>query len=300
MVTPLQHKNVCTIAPSSQFSAEAYTNGVKVLKDLGCTVTYETQIRNINCLRLNGSDDERLQELHDALLCSDCDIVWFARGGYGLTRIVPQLQLPRHAQYPVVIGFSDATVLLCHLWAQLGIRTIYGPNVTELAETSPEVIKALVQLITGQAQKLVYPSFTPVSAKPPSTLTGRLFAVNLCMLSHLIGTVSMPDLTDGILLLEDIAEQPYQIDRRLTHLYHSGAFQHVKGVIIGHLTKCGDKPEAAKAIFAERFAQFQIPLWANFPCGHEAPNWPVPFGCMASIHTQQSHATLHLLEEVKP
>ena len=101
----------------------------------------------------------------------------------------------------------------------------------------------------------------------------------------------MPDLSDCILILEEISEKAYQIDRMLTHLYAASVLKGVKAIIVGHLTECG---HGSLEVFQERCEAFNVPCFTGFPMGHESPNWPVPMGLQAEIIVDGSKACLKI------
>ena len=254
---------------------------------------------------LNGTDEQRRASLEDAL-ASDIDILWCARGGYGLTRIVSGLQFPG-GQLPIVVGFSDVTALSARL-LNSGFRTVHGPLATTVGDEPDESLIHLIHVLTGRATGLTLEGLRIVSQ--PAEVEGPLFAANLCVLGHLVGTQSLPSLDGSILLLEEVGERPYRIDRQLTQLLEAGAFKGVKAVVLGHLVGC-DEPESAQRtaptalqVFQERLAGLSVPVFSNAPVGHAIPNFAVVNGGRVRIELGsddsefEGDARIVLLEEV--
>jgi muramoyltetrapeptide carboxypeptidase len=244
---------------------------------------------------LAGSDEERLAELQRALDDPTIAAIFCARGGYGLTRILDRLDARAFAAAPKpIIGFSDVTAL--HAWAaRADVMTIHGPVVTQLGKIPAGDVSALWQLLESPSPPL-FPA--RMSAVSPGTVEGRLAGGNLEVLSRLVGTPLAWDFHDTILVLEEIGERPYRMDRALTQLIKSGALATVRGAIVGDLVDCGkpdDLPSAAMVV-SERLGTLGIPVAAGAPIGHGASNWPLPLGARARLNVQASGATLELLE----
>ena len=219
-------------APSSPFSEEKLSRGVARLRAAGVEVEGEGALRGRHAY-LNGDDDERRRALEQAL-SSDVDVIWLARGGYGLTRLVTRLSPP--ARGPVVVGFSDATALFAHL-AGSGLRCVHGPLATTVADEPEASFAHLLAVLERRARGARF----PLEMEPGLDHEGWLFAANLCVLTHLVGTPSMPSLQGSVLVLEEVGERPYRIDRMLTQLRASGALRGVRAVVVGpvsytHLT----------------------------------------------------------------
>jgi muramoyltetrapeptide carboxypeptidase len=180
------------------------------------------------------------------------------------------------------------------------IPSIHGTGIARLPKEPSETLDALIQILNGQATQINYPSLRALNDLPPPDLTGTLLACNLCVLTDIVGTASMPDLSGCILVLEEVNEQPYCIDRMLTQLYHSGSLKGVLAIIVGHLTSCVSikQPTTAIDVFIERTKAFGIPLVGQIPVGHESPNWPIPIGVKARLESAHGHYQLRVLSEI--
>lgn len=302
--------------PSSPFVPEALQRGVELLRARGHDVDDTDALRGSHAF-LNGEDDARRTAL-EAALASDVDVVWLARGGYGLTRIVDDLALPD--RLPVVVGFSDGTALFARL-ARAGAldRCVHGPLATTIANEPVDSLERALAMIGRRAS--VVTSTAPPPLPPLRTLTGGdgvvegpLWAGNLVVLAALCGTPALPSLAGHIVVVEEVGERPYRLDRVLTQLLHSGALAGVAAVVVGHLTDC-DEPVAANMsssssssssssrprrdaaprgidVVVERLGRLGVPIVAGLPCGHEPPNLALPLGGRARLVIAGDTATL--------
>lgn len=300
--SPSSRRRVRVVAPSSPFPEERLAKGVERLVAAGFDVDDTSDVLTGAHAYLNGSDDERQRALESAL-ASDVDVLWIARGGYGLTRLVSRLALANE-QIPVVVGFSDATALHARLW-QRGYKSVHGPLVTSVAEEPDETFEHLLRVLEGRAAGTVLDGLRVLSAKDAhEEIEGPLFAANLCVLSHLVGTPGMPDLAGAVLVLEEVGERPYRIDRMLTQLKESSALDGVAAVVLGHLTGCEEPAGSARlapsaeGVFVERLSSLGVPVTAGLAAGHTAPNYALPVGARVRLTVRHDVAALHLLEEV--
>jgi muramoyltetrapeptide carboxypeptidase len=282
---------VAVIAPSGPVPEERYLRGLQRL------ATRYTPRDSSGVLSrqgfLAGDDGRRLAELRWALLDPRVHAVICARGGYGLLRLTSRLAAmatdPRACTTVPVIGFSDITVLhaLCALRRQV---SIHGPVVTQLGELSDSDVQALWALLEDPSPPPPLVDLTPLSPDRRST-HGRLLGGNLEMLSRLCGTPLGVALTPGepvILLIEEVGEAPYRIDRSLTQLAASGLLRDVAAIVVGDLTRCqrpsdsADQPDALTVI-AERARSLGLPVWAGAPLGHGERNRAVPLGVAVTL-----------------
>ena len=234
---------------------------------------------------MNGSDDDRAAAVNAVLAGferGDVDVVWCARGGYGLTRILDRIVVPK--RIPVVVGFSDVTALFARLHNEgHGARCVHGPLCTSIVGEPDVTRAAVVDVIAGRA--VDYPK---VHNRVAGRARGPLFAGNLCVLTALCGTRHQPELRGHVVVVEEVGERPYRIDRMLTQCLQAGLFDGVAGVVVGHLTSCEEPtgngsfardpaPQAIDVVI-ERLSTLGVPVFSGLPVGHEAPNWALPLG----------------------
>jgi len=276
------HARVQLIAPSSPFDELRFEAGFALLSQ-------RYQLRRGRSLLarrgyLAGDDAARLSDLTEALRDPDVAAIVPARGGYGATRLLPSLdvaEIGRAAKW--LVGFSDVTALHA-VWARAGLCSIHGPMVCSLPEASPALQTAWYGLLEGGAPAALT-DLTPVRA---GRAEGRLFGGNLTVLAALVGTPYLPPLDDVVLVLEDIGERPYRLDRTLTTLEQSGFFRGVRAVVLGQFSDCLAGPDgvSAQSVLEERLGALGVPVLADAPVGHVPENWPLLFGALAVVDAE--------------
>ncbi len=280
---------VRVVAPSGPFDREGFERGVAVLEERYVPVYDDGLFERARYLA--GDDPRRLTELRAAFLDDDCRAVFCARGGYGVMRLLPSLDLAGLPHKPLV-GFSDITALHCALQGQ-GRVSFHAPVLTQLGRQAHDVPSRLWDLLEsdGPAQAL-RGERTFVSG----TVEGPLVGGNLSVLTRLLGTPYLPDLRGAILLLEDVGERPYRLDRMWTHLRLAGVFEGVRGVVLGDFTLCEERGESYGPldILAELARETNLPCAAGFPIGHGDVNQAVPLG--VQVRLDADDARLEFLE----
>ena len=258
---------VDVVAPSSAFDKERFLRGVAALESIGLRPRFSDAIFT-RTGHLAGDDARRFGEL-DAALRSDSKAVVLARGGYGILRFAAQIQPAEK----LVIGYSDATILH-ELWRRAGLLSIHGPMCTQLGE-EPSALQRLKALLFGETPSAI--EWEPDTARG-GTAQGVLAGGNLATLASLCGTPLQPQFRDCIVLLEDLNEPPYRLDRLLTQLLLAGAFVGAKGFVIGDLVAPGEEPAGRTEAVAERLLPLGVPVVFEAPFGHAGRNQPVLFG----------------------
>ncbi|MCS6915775.1 MAG: LD-carboxypeptidase [Myxococcales bacterium] len=276
---------VAVVAPSGPVPPERLEPGLALLR-ARYEVVHAPGLRSRTGY-LAGEDGRRLAELRWALSDPSVQAVFCARGGYGLLRYLPALcAVPEAERRPVpVVGFSDITVL--HAWAASArLTTIHGPVLTQLVSLPPEDVEALFALLEHPGHP---PPLEGLVTLRPGRARGRLLGGNLELLSRLCGTALSSALRPGepvVLLLEEIGEQPYRIDRALTQLRLSGALDEVVGVVLGDFVACegGDgATPSALSVVVERLDALGVPLCSGAPIGHGTRNRAVPLGARVEL-----------------
>lgn len=267
------------MAPSSPFDRARFDQGLPFLKERyqpsQGTSLFATQGY------LAGDDRARLLDLQHGLADRDVMALIAARGGYGATRLLPQLNLDTiRSANKWLVGFSDVTALHA-LWARAGVCSIHGPMVCSLGEGSMAVRDAFFDLLEGQDPR----PLSGLSTVSPGRASGRLFGGNLTVLASLVGTPYAPAMDDVVLVLEDITERPYRVDRMLTTMLQAGFLEGVRGVILGQFTQCDPGPDGTTVehVLSERLGTLRVPIVGNAPVGHVPENMPLLLGCTAEI-----------------
>ena len=267
------------VAPSSPFDAARFDQGRSLLEQ-----HYRPTLAAALFAKhgyLAGDDAARLSDLRAALAADDVRAIVAARGGYGSMRLLPELDaasVQDAAKW--LVGMSDITALHA-LWARAGLCSIHGPMVCSLPDASARLQRAWFSLLEGGAPA----PLEDLTCLHDGQAEGRLFGGNLTVLSALVGTPYLPPLDDVVLVLEDIAERPYRLDRMLTTMLQAGVFSGVRAVVLGQFTDCAAGPDGVSAIdvLRERLGNLDIPVVSNAPVGHVPENWPLLLGATAIV-----------------
>ncbi len=286
---------VAIVAPSGPVPKAPFEAGLAILRSR-YDVVFDPSIFARDGY-LAGSDDRRIDELHERFGCPDVKAIFCARGGYGLTRILPRLDPRALRMRPKpIVGFSDVTALLWWSAFVAGVRPVHGPVVTQFDKLPTAQVEWLFAMLEEPTPKLMPAALERLEPRGDGrAVEGPLVGGNLEVVTRLIGTPTWRPPRGALWLLEDVGELPYRIDRSLTHLRDAGAFASAVGIGFGDFTDCESKdgaPLSSAAVLAERAAAFGVPSWRSVPFGHGARNWAWPFGARARVDAEARGVTL--------
>jgi muramoyltetrapeptide carboxypeptidase len=223
---------------------------------------------------LAGSDECRLKALQEAVDSDNIKAIFTIRGGYGAMRLLPNLQLQGRTP-KWLVGFSDISFLHA-LWQKEGWQSLHGPVITQMGRLPAEDLHSMVSALEGGDNS---PLLLGTHCWVPGTASGPLLGGNLSAFSRLLGTPYMPPMRGAILLLEDVGEAPYRIDRMWTHLHLAGIFGEVSGIVLGEFAHCeGKGGEGPMEVLESLATQAGVPCVAGFPIGHGARNHSLRLG----------------------
>jgi muramoyltetrapeptide carboxypeptidase len=286
---------VAVVAPSGPVPEERLQAGLDVLRgwDLDPVVAPHVLDRHGELDHLAGTDADRAADLQHAWCDPSVDAVLCARGGYGAQRMVDLLdwEAMRAAGPKVFVGFSDITALHQAFAVRLGLVSLYGP-----AAAGVDFIKN-----TRAQEHLKATLFAPervrtIASDGAALVPGRARGVTLggC-LSLLASDLGTPHARDGarggLLLIEDVGERAYRIDRTLTQLLRSGWLDGVTGIALGSWEQCGPYGEV-RAVLVDRLAGLGVPVVEEFGFGHCAAALTMPFGVTAELDADACTLTL--------
>lgn len=267
------------------------------LREWGYVVTIGAHARHTHG-RLAGTDAQRAADIEQALRNPDIDIILCARGGYGLQRIIDQLP-PIHKP---IIGFSDITALHCA--AALCMQpTLHGPMCKHIATLSEEseAILRLQQALRGEPIQYTLQSH-PLNRL--GSVTAPIIGGNLSVLYGLQATpFGLTNIlsrynTPPILLIEDICERHYHIDRMMHNLRLSGVLEQISGLIVGQFTDCENDPSmpysTIQQTINEAVASYNYPVLFDAPFGHIDTNMPIWFNTPATMHIDTTGAQIDI------
>lgn len=253
---------------------------------------------------LAGDIDARVSDLNGLLQDPNIDAIVAARGGYGSAQLLPYLDYTSILRDPKpLVGYSDITSLNLGILAQTGIVSFSGIMCTAgdgfgqatldafSAQSFFDAIGSLAD--TGGDGTLPTPDGTQlgvVGARAnPSTITGRLIPVCMSLLVEAIGTPYIPDLMGAILVLEDIGEDVYSIDRMFNHLKLAGILDRVNAVVLGSFNTDDDSKNAELSekvpLVADMLVAKHIPIYTRYPYGHIPRRLTLPVGPLATMDT---------------
>lgn len=248
---------------------------------------------------LGGSVDERVSDLHDMFRDPQVDGVFAMRGGYGTPQLLDRIDYDLIRRNPkVFLGYSDITALHLAIHQKTGLLTFHGPM--PLARFTPYTQAAFRRAIFSAAplgavsnppeSDQLRPSHT-LRAIRPGKARGRLIGGNLTLVCTLMGTPYEIDTRGRILMLEDVGEEPYRIDRMLTQLRLAGKLDAASGIIWGECSDCGPKdykPSFESTLSTGEVAQnilggLNVPVLSGLTIGHTDDQLTLPIGAMATL-----------------
>ncbi len=281
---------VAVVAPSSPFDRERFERGMTRLAERYELAPSPSLFERQRYLA--GSDDVRTAALLDAFSDPGNRAVVCARGGSGAARLLPRIDFGRLPLKPLV-GFSDNLALHCALQAS-GRISIHGPVVTQLADQPTWVSDRLFALLEGRV-----PEPLQGTSLVPGVVEGPLIGGDLTVFATLLGTRWLPEMNGAILLLEEVGEPPYRIDRAWTHLRNAGVLSRIAGIALGQFLECEPTdrrydPHTAREVLVDLTNEAGVPCIADLPIGHGDVNAPVALGAR---HRLDAHkGTLQPLE----
>jgi muramoyltetrapeptide carboxypeptidase len=276
---------VAVVSPSGPVPPDRLAAGVDVLTSWGLDVRVSPRAagRLDRFGYLSADDETRAADLTAAWCDPDVRAVVCARGGYGAQRMVDLLdwQALADAGPKVLLGFSDVTALHQAFAARLGLSTLHGPVVSSLGRADEASRAHLRSMLLDPVPGT---SLTPVPASTlvPGAADGVLVGGNLALLAAGVGAAGGVSAAESIVVLEDVAEEVYRLDRLLTQLLRSGWFDRVRGVALGDFTD-GASPEAVRDLALDRLGPLGVPMVAGVAVGHGTRNLAFPLGVPAVL-----------------
>lgn len=277
-------------APAGPFDLNKFMKGKTVLESMGYQTIYDESIFQ-NHGFLAGTDLQRADGVNRLFVDPTVQAIVCARGGYGSLRILPFLDFESIERHPkIFLGFSDISALLATLYDRCGFVSFHGPVVTTLANATGETLAVMSRVLTsGTAFELISENGRAIK---PGVSSGPVAGGNLTTLCHMIGTPFEPRFYGKILLLEDVGEMPYRIDRMLTQMKLAGCFNDISGLILGAFENCGLIDEIDE-IFNHIFEDSDIPILAGLDIGHGEHNLTIPIGLAATLDADNHRLLFH-------
>jgi muramoyltetrapeptide carboxypeptidase len=234
-----------------------------------------------------GDDDARAADFAAALRDARIDGVWCVRGGYGAMRLLDRIDwsVLRERAKPI-LGYSDVTALHGAIARQAGLVSYHAPTarapLSAFSRASLERAVMRGEDSCGVAER--------ARVLRPGRTVGRLEGGNLAVFAALIGTPYLPSLDGAILVLEDVNEAVYRIDRMLAQLRLSGALNGLRAIVFGECTNCPEESDDGARtlddVLLELADRLRVPCLAGVPIGHVGEQWTVPLGALAELDVE--------------
>lgn len=282
------------IAPSGEIDRDKITCAVKYFNQKGYKVKLGS---NINCTNkyMAGSDNERLEDLHNAFLDKDINAIICARGGYGALRLINKIDFSIIKNNPKIFcGYSDITVLNAMFLKNCGLITFSGPMAQGDfgTEINSYTENSLFETVTENFIKIKSNQCINVNSKDVS---GILFGGNLATLTSLCGIDFIPD-EKFIFFTEDIGEPAYKIDRYFTQLLNIDKFRNnLAAIVCGEFTDIDNK-KWLQDLLLELRKELNIPVAEEFPISHSKTKATIPYGAAASLKNNTLTVSNYLLD----
>lgn len=289
------------IAPASAAKRKTTEAGLQYLRERGFKIKTAPNL-NRGKFFLAGPDSVRLRYLEQFLGDPEIDGIICVRGGYGLIRIVDKVNYTRFKSVKpkVLVGYSDITALQLAIAAKLGWVTYSGPMVSsEMGQSiSPFSEEWLWRMIGSHPYpvELINPEDQPLKVFRPGSAEGVLIGGCLSLITPLLGTSLMPNLEGAILVIEDIGEKTYHLDKHLQILRLHGVFDRIAGLVVGQFTDC--LPKNPKRSFTlEDYLNnvlegYNFPVITNCAYGHLKRRFTLPIGVRLRMTTEPVSLTL--------
>jgi muramoyltetrapeptide carboxypeptidase len=287
------------VAPAGPLDRERIDRAFSRIGDRGFKIkTYGDIYRADGYLA--GDDTTRAGELMDAFADSETAAVWCARGGYGVARIIDQIDFDVIGRNPkVFIGFSDISILHIAIAQRTGLCTFHAPNLQDgfgaVDDMLPSTESALLRAVLTDRQSDVDAGYVLADAGLQTlsmgTASGRLIGGNLAVVCGLIGTPFEVETRGRVLFLEDIDERLYRVDRYLAQLSLAGKLQSAAAILLGDFTFSERKPvetdERIADVFGRYFRGLGIPVLSGLSAGHIRENFALPMNALVEVDVFQ-------------
>lgn len=269
------------VCPAGFMPRENFETAVGILQQWGYNVRVGSTAGSQHHY-FSGTDDQRREDLQQMLDDREVKAIFCARGGYGLSRIIDELNFKKFEKHPKwIIGFSDITVLHAHIFERYRIATLHAPMAAAFndGEYENEYVQSLRQALSGaRANYLV----SAQAENREGVCEGRLIGGNLALVAHLVGSASSYNGKNKILFLEDVGEYLYNVDRMMIQLKRAGILEQLAGIIFGGFTDMKDTAvpfgESIDAILQYHVKDYDYPVCFGFPVSHSRENYALKIG----------------------
>ena len=294
---PALKKNdlIAIVGPSGFIDPKKITDCIQTLQQWGYRVTVDTE--TVGVYKGNyfaGTDQERTRGMQQALDDPTISAILCARGGYGMSRIIDQLDFKKFRRHPKwIIGFSDITLMHLHLNRRIRIASLHAPMAAAFMKSEDtSYLPYLQKALKGRISQYKFPAHPDNNT---GHVTGELIGGNLCLLAHAVGTPSEPDVKGKILFMEDVGEHYYTIDRFLWQLKRAGWMNKIAGLLVGDFSSTKDTTlpfgKTIEQIVKDVIPK-ELPVAFNLPIGHQPANITLKCGVRYTLDIRKNTVTL--------
>ena len=284
------------MCPSGFMPEEKYSTCIRVLKEWGYKVKEGSTLKS-QYHYFSGTDEERLNDLQQMMDDDEVKAILFARGGYGLTRIIDSINFKKFKKRPKwIVGYSDITLLHCHILKQYKIPSLHAPMAAAFNDGGQDnqYILSLKSALAGKKASIDIPFY---QLNKMGQAIGKLVGGNLSLLAHITGTRSQVKMKGKILFIEDIGEYIYHIDRMMYQLKRSGQLDELAGLIVGGFTDMKDTVipygKEVYEMINDLVKEYTYPVCYHFPVGHQTENVALKVGVEHHLYVEENHVLLH-------
>ena len=284
---------VALAAPARAVSPEEMAPAVAMLDSWGLQVVVPEGLYKSEG-QLAGSDAHRASLLQGLLDDPEIKAIFCCRGGYGTVRIIDKLDFSRFAEHPKwIVGYSDVTVLHSHIHSTLGIPTLHATMPINMHGEESPATHTMHDFLFGMKRNYVDYEWEPSAMNRKGAVCAPVVGGNLSILYSLCGSCSQIDTHGKILLIEDLDEYLYHIDRMMLNLKRCGMLDGLAGLLVGGLTDMHDNTvpfgRTAEQIVAEAVKEYDYPVLFNAPFGHLGDNnLAIPLGIKCTLESSKS------------
>ncbi len=281
------------VSPASRVSKEKVAAGAQLLINQGFKIKYGTFFDKGNT-NFAASDEERTADVQKMLDDPSIRAIFFSRGGYGSVRIIDELNFTQFLKHPKwLIGFSDITIFINHVYQQYQVKTIHGAMPGTFLENSDASFSSIISILTKGS---THYQLQPHLLNRPGNAKGVLVGGNLSIINSLMGSKSLPNFKGKILFIEDIGEYIYHIDRMMQMLKRAGLLAGLKGLVVGQFSDLKDTQPpfglSIEKVIYDAVKEYKYPVLFNFPAGHVLDNRALIMGQEVNLGVNKETCSL--------
>ncbi len=299
MITPEnieENDAIGILSPGYSIDSKHIENMVKIISNLGFRpIVGDNALKKLGSLA--GSDKERASDLQNMIDNDNIKAIICSRGGYGCVRIIDKIDFTNFIKKPKwLIGFSDVTCFHNYINSTLEIETIHSDMGINFSDKNTDTTENIFKIAMGSniGQQLVSQKHYP--NKIDQEFEGEIVGGNLSVILGLRGTIFDVNFNNKILLIEDVGEKLYNIDRMLNNLRLTNNIRNLRGIIFGHFTDITNEnpvfPFSLSEIIYSNFKNMGIPIITNICSGHDFPNIPIVLGRKTKVSISNNNLNI--------